>query len=148
MDENYELPKHNASDEVLRKIFQSAHVIAVVGLSTHHDRPSYQVASYLKERGYWIIPVNPKAQEILNETSYPRLEDVPEKIDVVNIFRKSEDVGEIVESAIAVGAKVIWMQEHIVHNVAADRALEHGLEVVMDKCMMKEHRKYEVDTSL
>jgi len=148
MDADYELPKHNASDEEIQRIFQTAKVIAVVGLSRQHDKDSYQVASYLQEHGFRIVPVNPKTHEILNEKSYARLEDIPEKVDVVNIFRKAEDVAEIVESAIAVEAKVVWTQVGIVDNIAADRAREAGLQVVMDKCMMTEHRKYEIDTSL
>ena len=148
MNMDYELPKHNASDKEIRDIFRFAKVIAVVGLSRHHEAPSYKVASYLQEHGFRIIPVHPKAKEILNETVYSRLEDAPEKIDVVNVFRKAEDVPTIVESAIAIEAQVIWLQERIVHNIAAARARKAGLTVVMDKCMMKEHKKYEIDISL
>lgn len=148
MEADYDLPKHNASEKDIRRILRSMKMVAVVGLSRHHEKDSYRVASYLQERGYRIIPVNPNAREILNEKCYSRLEDIPERVDIVNIFRKAEDVGEVVESAIAIGAKVIWTQERIVHNVAADRALESGLEVVMDKCLMNEHVKYKIDTSL
>ncbi|MCK5179934.1 MAG: CoA-binding protein [Candidatus Omnitrophica bacterium] len=148
MDKNYDVPEYNATDEDIRRIFQSSKVIAVVGLSRHHEADSYRVASYLQEHGFRIIPVRLKAKEILNEKSYASLEEVPEKIDVVNIFRKPEDVGEVVDSAIAIGAKTVWMQEGIVHNVAAAKAHEAGLTVVMDRCLMKEYKKYGIDTSL
>ena len=148
MDTDYELPKHNASDEDIQQIFRSAKVIVIVGLSRNHEADSYRVASYLQEHGFRIIPVHPKVKEILSEKCYDRLEDVHEKIDVVNVFRKPEEVPGIIESAIAIGAKVVWTQEKIVHNVAALRAVEAGLQTVMDKCIMKEHKKYEIDISL
>jgi len=113
----------------------------MVGLSDNAERPSYRVASYLKEQGYRIIPVNPRVEEVLGEVSYPDLTSVPEPVDVVDIFRRSEDVPPIVEEAIKVGAKVVWMQEGIVNEEAAERARRAGLQVVMDKCMLKEHSK-------
>ncbi len=104
-------------------------------------RPSNGVAEYLKRAGYRIIPVNPNESEVLGEKCYARLEDVPEKIDMVDIFRRSECVPEIVESAIRVGARSVWMQEGVIHEAAAQRAREAGLQVVMDRCTLKEHRK-------
>ena len=124
-----------------RELLKSAHVIAVVGLSSNRMRPSNGVAAYMQRAGYRIIPVNPNETEVLGEKSYARLEDVPEKIDMVNVFRRSEYVPGVVESAIRVGAKSVWMQEGVVHEKAAERAREAGLEVVMDSCILKVHRK-------
>ena len=127
-------------DEI-KKILTESKTIAVVGLSPKEDRPSYRVAYYLKSKGYRIIPVNPNAQEILGEKSYPDLRSIPGKIDVVDIFRKSEDVLPVVDEAIQTGAKAVWMQEDIVNEPAAQKARSAGLLVVMDRCMLKEHRK-------
>lgn len=124
-----------------KEILNSSRVVAVVGLSPKPDRPSYGVASYLKENGYKIIPVNPKVGEILGEVCYPDLSSIPEPVDVVDIFRRSEEVPAIVEEAIKIGAKAIWMQEGVINELAATRAKEAGLLVVMDSCMLKEHRK-------
>jgi predicted CoA-binding protein len=118
----------------------AARVIAVVGLSSSEIRPSHRVAAYLQRAGYRIIPVNPNEIQVLGEKAYPRLEDVPEKIDIVNIFRRSEYVRSVVESAIRIGAKAIWMQEGVVDAAAAELARAAGLEVVMDRCIFKEHR--------
>ena len=115
--------------------------IAVVGLSAKEDRPSYRVASYLKEHGYRIVPVNPMISEWKSEKSYPDLATIPFKIDVVDIFRKSEDVLPIVKSAIAIGAAAVWMQEGVINDAAAQEAEKAGLLVVMDRCFMKEHAK-------
>lgn len=123
------------------KILNSSKTIAVVGLSPKPDRPSYRVASYLKGQGCRIIPVNTYASEILGETCYPDLRSIPEQVDVVDIFRRSERVPAIVEEAIEIGAKAVWMQEGVINEEAATRAREAGLLVVMDKCMLKEHRK-------
>jgi len=123
------------------EILNSSRVVAVVGLSPKPDRPSYTVASYLKERGYRIIPVNPTVKEILGETCYPNLNSIRKLIDVVDIFRRSEEVPDIVEEAIKIGAKAVWMQEGVINEEAAARAREAGLLVVMDKCMLKEHQK-------
>jgi predicted CoA-binding protein len=111
-----------------------------MGLSPRKERPSFAVASYLKEQGYRIIPVNPTAIEILGERSYPDLASIPERVDVVNIFRRSGEVPPIVEEAIKIGAKSVWMQEGVVNEEAAGRARDAGLLVIMDKCMLKEHR--------
>lgn len=123
--------------ELLRK----ARTIAVVGLSNKSYRPSYGVSSYMQDAGYRIIPVNPEESEVLGEKSYARLEDVPERIDIVDIFRRPEHVPDIVESAIRVGAGAIWMQEGVVHEEAAEKARQAGLAVVMDRCILKEHRR-------
>ena len=124
-----------------KKILTESKTIAVVGLSPKEDRPSYRVADYLKSKGYRIIPVNPNAQEILGEKSYPDLASIPGDIDVVDIFRKSEDVPPVVDEAIKTGAKAVWMQEGIVNEPAARKARSAGLLVVMDRCMLKEHKK-------
>ena len=123
------------------EILKSTHTIAVVGLSSSHARPSNGVSEYMKRAGYRIIPVNPNETEVLGEKSYARLEDIPEPVDMVNVFRRPEHVPAIVESAIRIGAKSLWLQEGVVHEAAARRAREAGLDVVMDKCTLKEHRK-------
>ena len=123
------------------EILQSARTVAVVGLSGKRYRPSYGVAEYLKREGYRVIPVNPGEVEVLGEKCYPDLDSVPGEIDVVDIFRRSEFVPEIVEAAIRKGAKVIWMQEGVIHEQAARRAREAGLTVVMDRCILKDHRR-------
>jgi len=123
------------------KILKTYQTVAVVGLSPKSDRPSFRVASYLKEHGYRIIPVNPQAKEILSEICYPDLTSIPEPIEVVDVFRSSEQVPAVVEEAIKVEAKAVWMQEGVINEEAAARAKEAGLLVVMDKCMRKEHLK-------
>ena len=124
-----------------KEILNSSRVVAVVGLSAKPDRPSFMVASYLKEQGYEIIPVNPWEKEILGEPCYPNLASIPKPVDVVDIFRRSEEVPAIVEEAIKIGAKVVWMQEGVINEEAAVRAMEAGLLVVMDRCMLKEHQR-------
>ena len=121
------------------EILKSSRVVAMVGLSAKPDRPSNIVASYLKENGYRVIPVNPQEEKILGEVCYPDLNSIPEPVDVVDIFRRPEDVPPIVEEAIKVGAKAVWMQEGVINEEAAARAESAGLQVVMDKCMKKEH---------
>ena len=123
------------------EVLRNAHTIAVVGLSGKRFRPSYGVAEYMQRAGYRIIPVNPREKQVLGETSYPNLEAVPESIDIVDIFRRSDFVLEIVEAAIRKGAKVIWMQEGVIHEDAAQRAMEAGLTGVMDRCILKDHRR-------
>ena len=125
----------------IAEILRVGRTIAVVGLSAKRYRPSYGVAEYMQRAGYRIIPVNPHETEILGEKCYPDLESVPEPIDIVDIFRRSEYVPEIVEAAIRKGAKVVWMQEGVIHEEAARRAQEAGLEVVMDRCILKDHRR-------
>ena len=128
-------------DQLMKEILLSAKTIASVGLSSNQQKESYGIVSYLKEQGYRIIPVNPTADEILDEKSYPDLESVPEPIDVVQVFRKPEDVPPVVDSAIKAGAKVVWMQEGIVNEEAAQKARAAGLQVVMDACMRVTHRR-------
>jgi predicted CoA-binding protein len=123
------------------ELLRSARTIAVVGLSGNRKRPSHGVSEYLQGVGYRIIPVNPRESEVLGERAYPNLEAVPEHIDIVDIFRRSEFVPEIVDAAIRVGAGAVWMQEGISNGAAAQKARAAGLAVVMDRCMLKEHRK-------
>jgi predicted CoA-binding protein len=125
----------------IAEILRIGRTIAVVGLSAKRYRPSYGVAEYMQRAGYRIIPVNPHETEVLGEKCYPDVESVPEPIDIVDIFRRSEFVPEIVEAAIRKGAKAIWMQEGVIHEEAARRAREAGLEVVMDRCILKDHRR-------
>lgn len=127
--------------KIEEEILNSSRVVAVVGLSAKPDRPSHRVADYLKAQGYRIIPVNPAESEILGELCYPDLASVPESVDVVDIFRRSEEVLPIVKEAIRIGAKAVWIQEGVINEEAAARAREAGLMVVMDRCMLKEHRK-------
>jgi predicted CoA-binding protein len=121
------------------RILKSSRVVAIVGLSSDSSKPSNIVACYLKSRGYRIIPVNPREERILGEKSYPSLTAIPNPVDVVDIFRRPDEVTGIVEEAIKIGAKAVWMQEGVVNGAAAARAREAGVEVVMDKCMRKEH---------
>lgn len=115
--------------------------IAVVGLSSNPARPSHGVTQYMQESGYRIIPVNPNETEVLGEKSYASLEDVPHKIEIVDIFRRAEDVPPVVDSAIGAGAKVVWMQSGIENAEAAEKARAAGLTVVMDACILVEHQK-------
>lgn len=123
------------------EILTTYRTVAIVGLSSDPLKPSCKVAVYLVDHGYNVIPVNPKATEILGKKSYPSLSAVPEKVEIVDIFRRPEDVMPIVEEAIKVGAKVVWMQEGIVNEAAAQKAREAGLQVVMDKCIRRELMK-------
>jgi predicted CoA-binding protein len=125
----------------IEEMLRSYRTIAVVGLSSRRFRPSYGVSEYMKSAGYHIIPVNPHEREVLGEKAYPSLDDVPEGVDIVNIFRRSEFVPDVVEAAIRKGARAIWMQEGVVHEGAAERARAAGLDVVMDRCILKEHRR-------
>jgi uncharacterized protein len=130
------------SNDLIADIIKNYKTIAVVGLSSNPRRPSFGVAQYIQSAGYRIIPVNPNETEVLGEKSYPRLEDVPKSqhIEIVDIFRRSENVPPVVDSAIAVGAKVIWMQQGIESHNAADKARAAGLFVVEDACILIEHR--------
>ena len=129
------------NDRMLKEILLSARTIASVGLSSNPQKESYGIALYMKEQGYRVIPVNPTTPEVFGEKSYPDLQSVPEKIDVVQVFRKPEDVPPVVEDAIKAGAKVVWMQEGIVNEEAAQKARDAGLQVVMDACMRATHRR-------
>jgi predicted CoA-binding protein len=131
---------HSAGDSI-SQILKNSRTIAVVGLSSRRHRPSFGVSEYMQSAGYRIIPVNPSETEVLGEKCYARLEDVPEAVDIVNIFRRSEFVPEIVESAIRIGARSVWMQEGVAHPDAAERARRAGLFVVMNCCILKEHIK-------
>jgi predicted CoA-binding protein len=122
-------------DEILKRF----HTVAVVGLSSNKDRPSYGVVQYLKKQGYRIVPVNPSEKKILGLSCYPSLLLLKQPVEIVDIFRRSDQVPEIVEEAIQIGAKVVWMQEGVMNEQAAKRARDAGLEVIMDMCMMKEH---------
>ena len=125
----------------IEEMLRSYRTIAVVGLSHKRFRPSYGVSEYMQSAGYRIIPVNPHEREVLGEKCYAGLDDVPEAVEIVNIFRRSEFVPEIVEAAIRKGARAVWMQEGVVHEAAAERARAAGLDVVMDRCILKEHRR-------
>jgi predicted CoA-binding protein len=124
-----------------KEIFENYHVVAIMGLSDNPERPSYRVANYLKERGYHIVPVNPNVKWVLGGPCYPDLASIPGPVEIVDIFRRPEDVLPIVEEAIKKSARVIWMQEGVVNEEAASRARAAGLLVVMDKCMRKEHER-------
>jgi len=129
------------TDAQLKRILETARTIATVGLSSSPHKASYGIARYLKRQGYRVIPVNPSAAEILGEKSYPDLASISDPIDVVQLFRPSEDVPPFVEQAIQIGAKVVWMQEGITNEAAAAKARAAGLEVVMDRCMKVDHRR-------
>jgi len=123
------------------KILKEYHTVAMVGLSPDPSRPSHRVARYLSSHGYKVIPVNPDAQEILGTRSYPDMSSIPEPIEIVDIFRRSEKVMPVVDEAIKIGAKVVWMQEGVINEEAASKARDAGLLVVMNKCMFKEHQR-------
>jgi predicted CoA-binding protein len=131
---------HPGADAIL-ELLNKYKTIAVVGLSSNPMRPSFGVTEYMQDAGYRIIPVNPNETEVLGEKSYARLEDVPEKIDIVNVFRRAEEVPPVVESAIRVGAKVVWMQMGIENEEAAEMARAAGLVVIEDACILVEHRR-------
>jgi len=126
-------------NDPVTELLRASRTIAVVGLSGRRQRPSFGVAQYMQSAGYRIIPVNPNETEVLGERCFARLEDVPERVDIVDVFRRSEHVPEIVESAIRIAARAVWMQEGVVHPQAAERARQAGLVVVMDTCILKEH---------
>jgi predicted CoA-binding protein len=125
----------------ITELLETAKTIAVVGLTDTPMRPSYGVSHYMRSQGYRVIPVNPNIQQWEGEKAYPSLLDVPGKVDIVNIFRRSDAVPEVVEHAIQIKAPVIWMQEGVIHQEAAEKARQAGIFVVMDRCILKEHRK-------
>ncbi len=129
--------------ERITELLKIARTIAVVGLTDSPLRPSYGVSHYMQSRGYRIIPVNPNIQQWEGEKAYPSLLDIPEKVDMVNIFRRSEAVPEVVEQAIQIKAPAIWMQEGVIHEESAEKARQAGIFVVMDLCILKEHRRRE-----
>jgi predicted CoA-binding protein len=128
-------------DAGIARILENHRVIAVVGLSARPDRPSNIVARYLMAHGYTVIPVNPAASEILGQTCYASLRDIPVKVDMVDVFRKAEDVPPLADAAIAIGAKSLWLQLGIIHTAAAEKAAAAGLDVVMDRCPKIEHAR-------
>ena len=129
------------SPEAINKILEDCRTIAVVGLSSNPGRASNGVAGYMKRMGYRIIPVNPNEQKVLGEPCYPTLADVPDKVDLVDVFRRSEEAGAVVDEAIRIGAKAVWLQEGVIDYAAAERAQDAGLLVVMDRCWLKDHVK-------
>lgn len=131
----------NLGPDPIAEILKQFHTIGVVGLSANPSRPSYGVAEYLQSAGYRIIPVNPNEREVLGEKSFPSLEEVPEKIEIVDVFRRPDAVPSVVDAAIQAGAKVVWMQLGIEHAQAAEKARAFGLIVVMDACMLVEHKR-------
>ncbi len=128
--------------EIVKKILRDYVTVAVVGLSDKPERPSYTVASYLQAQGYRIVPVNPRISRVLGEEAYPDLVSVPFEIEIVDIFRRSEEIPPVVDVAIRKGVRAIWMQEGVVNEAAAEKAKAAGLDVVMDLCMLKEHEKH------
>lgn len=129
------------SQETIGRILDECRTIAVVGLSSDPRRPSNSVSNYMRRSGYRVIPVNPNETEVLGEKAYPDLASVPEKIELVDVFRRSDEAGKAVDEAIAVGAKAVWLQEGVIDRAAAQRALDAGLLVVMDRCWLKEHMR-------
>jgi predicted CoA-binding protein len=127
------------SRETISKILEDCRTIAVVGLSSNPGRASNGVAGYMKRQGYRVIPVNPNEEQVFGEKSYPSLADVPIKVDLVDIFRRSEEAGKAVDEAIEIGAKAVWLQEGVIDHAAAKRAQDAGLLVVMDRCWLKDH---------
>ena len=124
-----------------RELLRDSKTIAVVGLSPRSDRPSHTVSKYLQSQCYRIIPVNPTLEEVLGEKCYPDLVSIPQRIDMVDIFRRSEEVAPIVDEAIQIGAKAVWMQDGVINEPAAAKAIEAGLDVVMDDCTARQHRR-------
>jgi uncharacterized protein len=131
----------NEDINTLRRILKQSHTIAVVGLSANWWRPSYFAAKYMQEHGYRVIPVNPAYPEVLGEKCYASLRDIPDKVDIVDCFRKSEEIPPVAADAIAIGAKVLWMQIGVINHAAADAARAAGLDVVMDRCVKIEHAR-------
>ena len=129
------------SPKAIKKILDECRTIAVVGLSSNTWRASNSVSAYMQSKGYRVIPVNPNETNVLDEKAYASLADVPEKFELVNVFRRSEEAGAVVDEAISAGAKAVWLQEGVIDRAAASRALDAGLLVVMDRCILKEHAR-------
>jgi predicted CoA-binding protein len=129
------------NDADMIEMLRNARTIAVVGLSSKRLRPSHGVAAYLQQHGYRIIPVNPTETEVLGEKAYATLAEVTEKIDIVDVFRRPEAVPDVVDEAIKLGVPYLWLQEDVVHDAAAEKARGAGIKVVMDRCILKEHRR-------
>jgi predicted CoA-binding protein len=130
-----------SSPDTIQRILQECRIIAVVGLSSNPTRPSHRVAAYMQQQGYTIIPVNPLEAPVLGQPAYPSLLAIPVRIDLVSVFRKSEEAGGVVDDAIKIGAKAVWLQEGVIDEAGAQRAQQAGLLVVMDRCWLKEHRR-------
>lgn len=130
----------SGQDDPITRLLKNSKVIAVVGLSSNPLRPSHGVSAYMQSQGYLIIPVNPQIESVLGENAYPSLLQVPEKIDIVDIFRRPEFVEEVVDQAIQLLVPAIWMQEGVIDEKAAEKARAAGIFVVMDRCILKEHR--------
>lgn len=130
------------SEETIRRILDECQTIVVVGLSSDTWRPSHSVSAYMRRAGYRVVPVNPNETEVFGEKAYPDLASVPEQIELVDVFRRSDEAGKAVDEAIAVGAKAVWLQEGVIDRAAAQRALDAGLLVVMDRCWLKEHIRH------
>ena len=128
-----------ANDQTIATLLRDAKTIAVVGLSGNPQRPSYGVAQYLQRHGYHVIPVNPSEEEVLGEKSYASLKDIPEHVDIVDVFRRSEFVPDIADQAIEIGARALWLQVGVIHEEAAGKASAAGLTVVMDQCIAVDH---------
>jgi predicted CoA-binding protein len=126
--------------ETIRRILDECRTIAVIGLSSDPSRPSNGVAGYMRRNGYRVIAVNPNETQVFGEPAYPNLASVPEEVDLVDVFRRPDEAGKAVDDAIAAGVKAVWMQEGVIDHAAAQRALDAGLLVVMDRCWLKEHR--------
>ena len=141
MTDKCEMPTVNSTTEEIKTILKTYKTIAVVGLSPKEDRPSFGVSKYLQSVGYRIIPVNPTIKEVLSEKSYPNLTSIPYKIDIVDVFRDPAFVVSIAKEAVEIGAKVLWFQEGVINNDAAEIAKKAGLKVIQNKCILKEHRK-------
>jgi len=137
-----QLPEFTPEDAEIKEILRNNRIIAVVGLSTDPDKDSHRVARYLQEQGYQIVPVNPKAAEILGQKCYASLKEIPFSVDIVDIFRKIEAIPAIVDEAMAIGAKVVWMQLGLAENRSARKGMAAGLQVVMNKCLKIEHSRY------
>lgn len=129
------------SEETISRILDECRTIAVIGLSSDPWRPSNSVSAYMRRNGYTVIPVNPNETEVFGEKAYSDLASVPAKVDLVDVFRRSEEAGKAVDEAIAAGAKAVWLQEGVIDSAAAQRAVDAGLLVVMDRCWLKEHMR-------
>jgi len=141
MTDTCEMPDKNPIHDDIKRLLESSKTIAVVGLSDKPERDSYRVAKYMKDAGYRIIPVNPTKTNILGEPCYASLNDIPEPVDIVDIFRKPDAIPPIVDAAIEIGAKAVWMQRGLAHHESAEKARGAGLDVVQSKCIKVEHKK-------
>lgn len=142
MDEKCEFPAFEMPNEMIQKVIDNAKTIAVVGLSTDPGKAAHRVPAYMQAQGYRIIPVHPSAETILGEKVWSSLDEIPEHVDVVNVFRPPSELPGIVAASIRIGAGAVWAQEGIVHNDSADRARAAGLDVIMGRCIMKDHKAF------